>query len=503
MILKRNGFLKVLLLFFSLNEIFNQTNEVVYLEFKALYKDGANIGKFLISNLKEKNLYSKIIIGEENNEINILLSFSHPYFALTPIHFIKNENNFSSKYNFKNSKSFKNISCPHSFLIESKNDIKAKENFKLTLFNFKNNKYLEKNIDNVNIILGINEQYKENPYLMNLGLELLRKNKYIEKQEYNFIYQLKAKNIIDDYYIIYIFDKGKNINGQNLYNFEELFNSTGKIIIGDLINYYQSKNFSKNQLVSIYSSSVDSSLLNWAIKFDEVYYILENKKETEFYKIFNFDINNFVIEAPRSYQYLIKNKFFNNYLLKGICHIFSDYGFETYYCDKSDNFTISNLKSFPSIFLQSNELQYTFELNYEDLFFEKEGQFWFLITFSTFNEITEWYIGNIFLRKYNLLFNYDSKIISFYNPKLPGNENIPNNKNISKFNNITIKIFIALIIILSIVSIVLGILIGKICYQNKKNKARLNELDDNFDYEIKENIKKEFGDDSESKLIGE
>ena len=39
------------------------------------------------------------------------------------------------------------------------------------------------------------------------------------------------------------------------------------------------------------------------------------------------------------------------------------------------------------------------------------------------------------------------------------------------------------------------------CYQNKKNKVRLNELDDNFDYEIKNNIKKEFNDDSESKLI--
>ena len=495
------AFFRVLLILFSLIEVSNQKNEVVYLEFKALYKDGANVGKFLISNIQEKSLFSKIIIGEKNDEINMILSFSHPYFALTPIHFAKNKNNFSSLYDFKKSKSFKNISCPHSYLIESKNDIKAKENFKLTLFNFKINKFLEKNIDDMNIILGINDQYKENPYFINLGLELLRTNKYIEKQEYNFIYQLKSKNIIDDCYIIYIFDKGKNIKGQNLYNIDELFNSKGKIIIGDLINYYQSKNFSKNQLVSVYSSSVDSSLLNWAIKFNDVYYILENKKESEFYKIFNIDINNFVIEAPRSYQYLIKNHFFNNYLLKGICHLYSDYGFETYYCDKSNNFSISNLKSFPSIFMQSNDLLYTFELNYEDLFFEKDGQFWFLITFPTFNEITEWYIGNIFLRKYNLLFNHDSKIISFYNPNLSKNEKVPNNKNSSKFNNTAIKFFILVIIILSAFSIILGIFIGKMCYQNKKNKVRLNELDDNFDYEIKNNIKKEFNDDSESKLI--
>lgn len=104
--------------------------------------------------------------------------------------------------------------------------------------------------------------------------------------------------------------------GQNLYNSDELFNSNGKIIIGDLINYYQSNNFSKSQLVSTYSSNVDSSLLNWAINFNNIYYIFGNKKENELYKIVNLDINNFVIQAPRSYQYNIKFQYFNDYLFK-------------------------------------------------------------------------------------------------------------------------------------------------------------------------------------------
>ena len=501
MSLKINGLIKLLLIIFCYKEIHTQTNEVIILEFKSFYKDGANIGDNYIHNLQERKLYSKLFIGEPEYEIMMILSVSNPFFALIPIHFDNKENNFNTGYYFRESKSFKNETCPQKFYLESKKDIKAKEKFKINVFNFKNNKYREQTIEDMNIILGINEQYKQNQYLVNLGLELITKNQDMDKKEYNFIYQLKSKNLIDDYYITFIFDKGKNKDGQNLYNSDELFNSKGKIIMGDLINYYKYKNCSKNQLISIYSSSVDSSLSNWSIKFNNIYYIFGNKKENEVYKIINFDFNNFLISAPNSYKYIIKFQFFNNYLFKGYCHLYSDLGFETYYCDKSDNFTISNLKVFPSIFLQSNELQYTFELNYEDLFIEKDNKFWFLIIFPNYNEISEWYFGSIFLRKYNLLFNYDSKIISFYNPNLPKDEKDSNNHN-SNSHSITIKICIAIIIILSVFSVILGIYIGKIYYQNKKSKVRLNELNDNFEYETTENIQKVFGDEFKSNLIG-
>ena len=124
-----------------------------------------------------------------------------------------------------------------------------------------------------------------------------------------------------------------------------------------------------------------------------------------------------------------------------------------------------------------------------------------MIIFPNYNEISEWYFGSIFLRKYNLLFNYDSKIISFYNPNLPKDEKDSNNHN-SNSHSITIKICIAIIIILSVFSVILGIYIGKIYYQNKKSKVRLNELNDNFEYETTENIQKVFGDEFKSNLIG-
>ena len=146
-------------------------------------------------------------------------------------------------------------------------------------------------------------------------------------------------------------------------------------------------------------------------------------------------------------------------------------------------------------------MQYTFELNYEDLFVEKDGKFWFLIVFPT-QRVSEWYFGTLFLRKYNLLFNYDSKTMGFYNPNLPKGDD-PSGENPDNSNSLTIKICIAVIVILSILSVGLGIYISKICYNKKKTKARLNEIEENFEYESKDNFKKEeIANDSQSNLIG-
>ena len=48
MLLKNNVFFKMFLLFIFFTEVLNQNNEVVYFEFKTLYKDGANIGDKII-----------------------------------------------------------------------------------------------------------------------------------------------------------------------------------------------------------------------------------------------------------------------------------------------------------------------------------------------------------------------------------------------------------------------------------------------------------------------
>ena len=64
-------------------------------------------------------------------------------------------------------------------------------------------------------------------------------------------------------------------------------------------------------------------------------------------------------------------------------------------------------------FNQKNFL-YTFELNYDDLFKEKGDKIYFLIWFST-SKKTAWEIGYPFIKKYLFTYNYDNKLVSFYN----------------------------------------------------------------------------------------
>ena len=98
-------------------------------------------------------------------------------------------------------------------------------------------------------------------------------------------------------------------------------------------------------------------------------------------------------------------------------------------------------------------------------------------------EVEEWFFGIIFLRKYNLIFNQDSKTISFYNPNLPIIDNDSSEKINNNSNDKTYIIIIIVIIIVIIISIGIGIYIGKMVFENNKGKKRLNELDDSFEYD--------------------
>jgi hypothetical protein len=437
------------------------------------------------SQLYDNILYTIINIGEPEFKIKTVFSFQHPYFALTPNKYNDPTSVSFSNYNFTKSNTFKNVTCPNQYYFESNKDILGEESLILDLFNYEDNTNKKKNINNMNIIIGINDKYKDYQYSLNIGLQIIMNDKNKEDQKYNFIYQLKEKGIINNYYWCLFFEKGEKQNGIFLNNPDELYNAKGKLIIGDLPSNYQSKDFHKSQLLSTYSYGKDS-LKTWALEFNDIYYYNKNNKMVkDMYYNVHIDINNYQIQAPNSYLYHIKTDFFNEYISKGICSIYSGNGFDAINCIKSENFTIENLKQFPILYLRNNDLQYVFEFNYEDLFVEKDGNYCFLITFPTYNEIEEWFFGIIFLRKYNLIFNHDSKTISFYNPKLPYEEEDTTQKSNNNLNIKTI-ILIIIIVIIGIASIILGIYIGKIIY-NKKNKKRFNELDDSFEYVSKDN----------------
>jgi len=134
--------------------------------------------------------------------------------------------------------------------------------------------------------------------------------------------------------------------------------------------------------------------------------------------------------------------------------------------------------------MSHKDFQYTFEFTYEDLFIEKDNQYWFLVALSIYNtDMEEWFMGIIFLRKYNLIFNQDTKTISYYNI------NLPTFKNKKKFilnEKFVGYIIIFIIIILAVLLIIIILYIGK-KYLKIKEKKRLNHIYD-FDYINQENF---------------
>ena len=492
---------KSLIVLLIIKIIYIQSNEIVILSLNSSYKNDLYSEFNFLDNIQERILYSKIKIGEPLFEIKALITVKDPYFSLTPNKFNNIIYNSNLNYNFTNSQTFKNITCLNEYLLESRNDIIAEERFKLNIFNYKKNTNTEIFLNNMNFVLGITDNYKEKIYNLNIGLRILKENTNRANQNYSFIYQLKEKKIINNYYWYIFFDKGDNKNGKFLYNADKLFNASGILILGDSPSDVQPNKFHKSQLLTSYSYAKD--LVNtWAIEFNSIYHYNKNNKTVKdtYYKV-HIDINNYLIQAPNSYYYHIKINFFNEYLSKGICHIYTGNGFEAIYCDKSENFTIYNLQKFPILYLQNNELQYVFEFNYEDLFVELDNEYWFLITFPIFYELEEWFFGIIFLRKYTLIFNQDSKTISFYNPNLPIEEDDNISPNISNnYKDNKLIIIIVIIVILAIIFIGLGFYIGKIIYYNK-GKKRVNELEESFEYISKENNNEKF-ENNESNPIG-
>ena len=107
---------------------------------------------------------------------------------------------------------------------------------------------------------------------------------------------------------------------------------------------------------------------------------------------------------------------------------------------------------------------YTFELTYDDLFREKGDKIYFLIWFST-SVKTAWEIGYPFMKKYLFNYNFDNKLVSFYNNNIEGNNNESND---SKSWIIKLIIIVMLIIVVT----ALGFLIGKNFTKKKKKNAQ-------------------------------
>ena len=454
-------------------------------------------------------LYTKIKIGTPESLIYSYISSKQSLFSM-----LEDMNNFdkselSSYYNLSLSKSFKNISCLGIKLVTSDKDVHAQETFIFNKYNNRTKTINEIIINDMDFFLGV-RQFKStgNMHLMNIGFPIIKSGSI--RDTFYFIPKLKEKNIIDNYdwFIYYESQEKTNKDEDEIINLDNLSNIKGNLIIGGQPHYYKSDIFYKSQLLTTYTD-----VFGWVLEFKDVYlYINENKIST-YENIVQFYFDELIIYAPPYYTNIIKREYFNKY---EACH--EEKGEEIiYYCDKSDNFNINDLKKFPSLYFKHVDFDYILELSYQDLFIENNGKYYFLVT-SNYDE--NWLIGYPLLKKYQFVFNEDSKTIGFYNPDLPkekeiddeddeeedeeeqnsdqidsdtnhdDNHNNTDNNTIDKKDNngsINGKTIVLIVCICGIVFIAIGLIIGKIIFKKIDKKRRANELEENYDYNSAEN----------------
>ena len=152
---------------------------------------------------------------------------------------------------------------------------------------------------------------------------------------------------------------------------------------------------------------------------------------------------------------LIKTHFFQDYIDSNTCQEidFSE-NYYTFVCDKNKlNIKVEEFyKLYPAIYFFSVHLNYTFSLKGEDLFLEKDDKLYYLI-FSKNENVNNWRLGQIFLKKYYFTFNQEKKQIGFYikNLKEEKQENAENNNNTNNDNKINYNVIILIVVVILLI----------------------------------------------------
>ena len=150
--------------------------------------------------------------------------------------------------------------------------------------------------------------------------------------------------------------------------------------------------------------------------------------------------------------------------------------FDLYSCNEE---YLNEIKRFPKLKFYLKNTKTSFVFNFNDLFLKIGNQFYFMVIFDKYSR-NFWEIGFPFFKKYDIVFDEDNKIISYYNP----NKNIENNENKNNVFKIILIIFLGIIAFCGL--LVIGFYLGKSKYIQRKKRA--NELDDD-EYDYKEGDK--------------
>ena len=256
----------------------------------------------------------------------------------------------------------------------------------------------------------------------------------------------------------------------------------GNFFLGEILNENVFPGFNKEEYRKT-NAIIFGHYLSWDLLFAQIEF--KNIKLNGPMQA-NLDFNFGLISCSNEYYNSIKNEFFNTHLKKGICNEYLyDYEdinnkienikskFNYIVCKKS-----LNIKKFPKIKFYHTELDFVFELTYEDVFVTSNNKVYFLCI----NEIKNnqrWILGKTFFKKYNIIFDHGAKTIGIYG-----------NYAKNKVNWIILEWFIVIILFLAFIFL-LYTFIRRYRLNNYKSfekRIKVDELNEQFYGEYKKEI---------------
>lgn len=423
-------------------------SSLLYLEIEI----GEKIKNKIISKKEESKIPNKI------QYISLFINIDDNSFYIDDNYFYSEEKNLLCRYSTKLSTSYE-INPSQNIIQNNKNYVFASDYLKI---------FSDINLSKYNKMkIEFRHNYDKNKNISfacgKVGL-LSSNNNINLDTEISFINQIH-KNLEN---IDYSFSFKFLSNNKNNYD--------GLLIMG-----LQSLEKNNNEeLISIYNKQGKyGSKYEWRFGVDQI--MIGN----QFYELNEQD---FIIKSEiegMQIPYTFYNKlnfiFFQKYYSTKICinEVVNNY-YIAISCN-SDKFKSEDIKNFPQINLLKYKIGYNFTFSGEELFYKKDNLYIFKMISCLEQYNSDFKLGRIFLKKYPVIFNPDSKSMLFY-------KNIKSNNlqlNTTSKSNIFLLVFSYVFI--GILFLVCGLFFGrKFCNIRRKMKIYANELEDDYIYESKE-----------------
>lgn len=272
--------------------------------------------------------------------------------------------------------------------------------------------------------------------------------------------------------------KMKKILDKGTQNFAFHYSSDKKdegiFVFGDMPHNYLKNKYNENDLITFFSNDYIFEIKLDTVTFDGREYFSNEKDDLNYYDYINiaFSPDTEGIEFDKFFFNILLEIYFNDYIEKKICKIEEVELITIIYC-YGNKFGKEDINKFPRIIFSKFKFNFNISFENEELFYYQDNKYFCKIYYKL-GQSKRFLLGRIFLRKYLPVFNAGENSIYFYNKIIEknGKESF-----LEKYQKIIIISFIALIIIF----LILGILIGKMIYKERRKHA--NELDDKYEYQ--------------------